>query len=142
MHNDQNRFVADTPGVLDEIASKLLHEHAGKKVFAFYGPLGAGKTTFIKAICNVLEVVDDVNSPTFSIINQYFTKNDETVYHFDFYRLESVAEAFDIGYEDYIYSGSYCFIEWPEKIDQLLPEYTVRVEIEPMEGTLARLVTF
>ena len=91
--------------------------------------MGAGKTTFIKAICRVIGVVDVVQSPTFSIINEYKTPGGESVYHFDFYRIKKTEEAFDIGYEDYIYSGSYCFIEWPELIAELLPPETIRVTL-------------
>jgi tRNA threonylcarbamoyladenosine biosynthesis protein TsaE len=91
--------------------------------------MGAGKTTFIKAICHELGVTDIVQSPTFSIINEYKTTTGESLFHFDFYRIKKLEEVFDIGYEDYIYSGSYCFLEWPELIEPLLPEDTVRINI-------------
>lgn len=91
--------------------------------------MGAGKTTFIKAICHELGVADIVQSPTFSIINEYKTTTGESLFHFDFYRIKKLEEVFDIGYEDYIYSGSYCFLEWPELIEPLLPEDTVRINI-------------
>ena len=97
---------------------------------AFYGSMGAGKTTFIKAICDVLGVTDTVNSPTFAIVNEYLAANGESVYHFDFYRIKKIEEAYDFGYEDYFYSGNLCLIEWPELIEELLPEETVRVKIE------------
>ncbi|NVO04349.1 MAG: tRNA (adenosine(37)-N6)-threonylcarbamoyltransferase complex ATPase subunit type 1 TsaE, partial [Bacteroidetes bacterium] len=100
------------------------------KVIAFYGKMGAGKTTFIKAICLKLGVVDNISSPTFSIINEYKTSESETIYHFDFYRIKNISEAFDLGYEDYFYSNSFCFIEWPEKIEDLLPENCLKVSIE------------
>ncbi len=107
----------------------MLEAFPGSRVFALYGAMGAGKTTFIKAVCRVLGVVDIVQSPTFSIINEYKTVTGDPVFHFDFYRIRKTEEVFDIGYEDYLYSGSYCFIEWPEMIENLLPEGTVRIRI-------------
>ena len=118
-------------------AGKLLDTFHSSRVFAFYGNMGTGKTTFIKAICHELGVTDIVQSPTFSIINEYKTKTGEPIYHFDFYRIKSIAEVFDIGYEDYLYSGNYCFMEWPELIEPLLPEDTVRVRIS---GQLERVI--
>ena len=103
-------------------------------VFAFYGKMGAGKTTFIKAVCEELGVTEVITSPTFAIVNEYQVSNDATViYHFDFYRIKKLEEVYDMGYEDYFYSGSLCFIEWPELIEELLPEGTVRVTIEEQE---------
>ena len=103
---------------------------------AFYGTMGVGKTTFIKSICRELEVIDVVNSPTFSIVNEYHTVNEEIIYHFDFYRIESQSEAFDFGYEEYFFSENLCMIEWPEKIENLLPENCFRVNInEETDGT-------
>jgi tRNA threonylcarbamoyladenosine biosynthesis protein TsaE len=99
------------------------------KVFVFYGSMGAGKTTFIKAICEELEVEDVINSPTFAIINEYSTKNGDQLFHFDFYRINKIEEAYDFGYEDYFYSGKHCFIEWPEKIKELIPPDAVEVHI-------------
>jgi ATPase, YjeE family len=100
-------------------------------VFAFKGNMGAGKTTFIKAVCEELGVEDVINSPTFSIINEYRSESTgELIYHFDFYRINKISEAYDMGIEDYFYSGALCFIEWPEKIQQLLPENTVFISIE------------
>jgi len=104
-----------------------------RNVFAFYGKMGAGKTTFIKALCDVLGVDDVVNSPTFAIVNEYHSAVLEgPVFHFDFYRIKHVEEAFDIGTDDYFYSGAPCFIEWPELIEPLLPDNAVRVEIEEL----------
>ena len=104
-----------------------------RNVFAFYGKMGAGKTTFIKALCEALGVDDVVNSPTFAIVNEYHSAVLEgPVYHFDFYRIKHVEEAFDIGTDDYFYSGAPCFIEWPELIEPLLPDNAVRVEIQEM----------
>ena len=98
------------------------------RVFAFYGSMGAGKTTFIKAICEQLGVEDVITSPTFAIVNEYET-NDRPIFHFDFYRIKRLEEVYDMGYEDYFYSGSLCFIEWPELIEELLPDDAVRVTI-------------
>jgi tRNA threonylcarbamoyladenosine biosynthesis protein TsaE len=105
---------------------KLMSQH---KVFSFYGKMGAGKTTFIKAICEVLEVKDTVSSPTFAIINEYNSNLAGPIYHFDFYRIKDKTELYDFGYEDYVYSGNICFIEWPEKAEDLLPAETVKIEI-------------
>ena len=107
------------------------------RVFAFYGKMGAGKTTFIKALCEELGVEDAVNSPTFAIVNEYYsTRLDGPIFHFDFYRIKRIEEAFDIGTDDYFYSGAPCFIEWPELIEDILPEETVRVSIEEQpDGT-------
>lgn len=104
-------------------------------VFAFYGKMGAGKTTFIKAICEELGVEDVITSPTFAIVNEY--RSDETgelIYHFDFYRIKKLDEVYDMGYEDYFYSGALCFIEWPELIEELLPSDAVKVTIEESEN--------
>ncbi|MEI6433408.1 MAG: tRNA (adenosine(37)-N6)-threonylcarbamoyltransferase complex ATPase subunit type 1 TsaE [Bacteroidota bacterium] len=110
-------------------AIELLTAYPNVRIFALYGSMGAGKTTFIKAICQELGVADIVQSPTFSIINEYKTVDGKTIFHFDFYRIKKTEEAFDIGYEDYLFSGSYCFLEWPELIESLLPDETVRVRI-------------
>lgn len=100
-------------------------------VVAFYGKMGAGKTTFIKAVCEELGVTDVVNSPTFSIVNEYRAdESGELVYHFDFYRINRIEEAYDLGYEDYFYSGAICLIEWPELVEELLPADAVRVDVE------------
>ena len=120
---------------LHEVARKLLEEYKDDRFFAFFGKMGVGKTTLIKEMCDVLGVEDVVCSPTFAIVNEYSTAFDEPVYHFDFYRLKSVAEAYDIGYEEYFYSGCYCFTEWTEKVEELLPERYVRVELTEQDGT-------
>lgn len=114
---------------LEGIAKELIHDFPSEKKFAFYGPMGAGKTTFSKAICKVLGVGDVVSSPTFSIVNEYLSERKEAVYHFDFYRIEEEQEAYDMGYEDYFYSDSYCLVEWPEKIEKLLPDTFVSIQI-------------
>ena len=112
------------------MARNLLESFSEERFFAFFGKMGVGKTTLIKELCAALGVEDNVCSPTFAIVNEYSTREGEPVYHFDFYRLKSLAEAYDIGYEEYFYSGCYCFTEWTEKIEELLPEHHVRVEIE------------
>ena len=106
------------------------------KVFAFYGKMGAGKTTFIKALCEVLGVEDVITSPTFAIINEYTDGNDDPIYHFDFYRIKKLEEVYDMGYEDYFYSGNLCLLEWPELIEEVLPENVIKVTIEEQpDGT-------
>ena len=118
---------------LPEVARTLLDTFSSERFFAFFGKMGVGKTTLIKEICTALGVKDNVCSPTFAIVNEYNAKG-EPVYHFDFYRLKSIAEAYDIGYEEYFYSGDYCFTEWTEKIEELLPEHYVRVDIIETNG--------
>ena len=138
---------------LDNIraAAREFIQHMGEaRVFAFYGKMGAGKTTFVKAICEELGVKDVITSPTFAIINEYSidnhdvqrsTFNVQRIYHFDFYRIKKLEEVYDMGYEDYFYSGALCFIEWPELIEEILPDDAVRVSIiEQQDGS--RLVKF
>ncbi len=122
---------------IHEAARSFVREMDGHTLFALYGKMGAGKTTFIKAVCRELGVADEVNSPTFSLVNEYRSDTTgELIYHFDFYRINKPEEAYDFGYEDYFYSGALCFIEWPELIEELLPEDTVKVTIEETpEGT-------
>lgn len=118
---------------LDEMrkaAQEFVAAMGDRKVFAFYGKMGAGKTTFIKAVCEELGVEDVINSPTFAIVNEYVDGKGEPVYHFDFYRIKKEQEVLDIGYEDYVYSGHVCFMEWPELIENLLPDDAVKVTIE------------
>lgn len=115
-------------------AEEFIQAMNGRTVFAFFGKMGAGKTTFVKALCEALEVSDVVNSPTFSIVNEYQSeKLGKPIYHFDFYRIKKLDEAYDMGAEDYFYSGNLCLIEWPELIEEILPEDAVRVTIEEME---------
>ena len=118
-----------------EAAQEFIIHIGNHRVFAFYGEMGAGKTTFIKAICEELGVEDVITSPTFAIVNEY-TSNDGTIYHFDFYRIKKLEEVYDMGFEDYFYSGALCFIEWPELIEEVLPEDAVKVSIkEEEDGT-------
>lgn len=115
---------------IGQAAKQFLKETAGHTIIAFYAPMGAGKTTFTTALCHRLGVSEDaVSSPTFSIVNEYRTSGGDSIYHFDFYRITRVEEAFDIGLYDYLDSGSLCLIEWPENIEQILPEETLKVTI-------------
>jgi tRNA threonylcarbamoyladenosine biosynthesis protein TsaE len=111
-----------------ESAREFIENIGESKVFAFYGKMGAGKTTFVKAICEELGVEDVITSPTFAIVNEYEAKG-QPIFHFDFYRIKKLDEVYDMGYEDYFYSGALCFIEWPELIEELLPEDAVKVTI-------------
>ena len=124
----------DTTEQLPEVAKELLGSFPEERFFAFFGKMGVGKTTLIKELCNQLGVEDNVCSPTFAIVNEYTIGTGDPAYHFDFYRLRSVAEAYDIGYEEYFYSGDYCFTEWTEKVEELLPDTYVRVEITEENG--------
>jgi tRNA threonylcarbamoyladenosine biosynthesis protein TsaE len=114
---------------IQSAAREFIGKMGDHKVFAFYGSMGAGKTTFIKAICEELGVKETVASPTFAIINEYKDKNGSPIYHLDFYRINKLEEVYDFGYEDYFYSGSLCFIEWPELVEQVLPVNTVKISI-------------
>ena len=121
---------------LDDIpksAEKFLNSIGNDSVFAFYGDMGAGKTTFIKAVCEELGVRETVSSPTFAIINEYTSANCAPIYHFDFYRIRKLEEVYDFGYEEYFYSGELCFIEWPELIEEVLPDNVTRVVITEQE---------
>ena len=128
-------------------AAREFIEHIGeRRVFAFYGKMGAGKTTFVKAICEELGVDDVITSPTFAIINEYTPSSlllppSSKIFHFDFYRIEKLEEVYDMGYEDYFYSGALCFIEWPELIEEILPDDAVRVSITEQEDG-SRVVSF
>lgn len=114
---------------LQSAANKIIDFGKEIEVWVFEGEMGAGKTTLIKSICNVLGVMDNVSSPTFSLVNEYMNDNDDVFYHFDFYRIETESEALDIGCDEYFYSGNYCFIEWPSKIPNLLPESFLEINI-------------
>ncbi len=115
---------------LEQIALEILGLCGKKRVFTFSGGLGSGKTTFIKYICRELGVNEQVSSPTFALVNEYVGANNLKIYHFDFYRIKNVQEAYDMGYEEYFYSGNYCFIEWPELIEELIPIDAIKVKIE------------
>jgi tRNA threonylcarbamoyladenosine biosynthesis protein TsaE len=125
--------VVGSVGGLENAATELIGSFRGAHVFAFHGNMGVGKTTFIQAICKILGSGDYVTSPTFAIVNEYSDAGGNPVYHFDFYRIKNIEEAFDLGYEEYFFSGNFCFIEWPEKIESLLPENRVEVKIEVLD---------
>lgn len=120
------KWVIENTAQLEQVAAHFLACTAGYTLFALYGPMGVGKTTFVKAIARMLGITDDVSSPTFSIVNEYCISGERALYHFDFYRIENVSEALDFGYEEYFFSGNPCYIEWPEKIEELLPPDAVR----------------
>jgi tRNA threonylcarbamoyladenosine biosynthesis protein TsaE len=125
---------------IEEAAREFLSKKGDAPVIAFYGEMGAGKTTFTKSLCKVLGVLDGVNSPTFTLINEYRTSDGETIYHFDFYRINKLEEAFDIGFEEFVESGNLCIIEWPEKIEQILPPDTLRVKISVLDDGKRELI--
>ncbi len=140
-HSVMRKIVINGVGDLDRAAREFLRLTDGVRIYAFYGSMGAGKTTFISALCRVLGVGDEVASPTFTIVNEYRAGNGRAVYHFDFYRIERLQEVLDIGYEEYMDSDGICLMEWPEKIEAILPEDTLRVHIaEQPDGS--RSVTF
>ncbi len=128
------QYIAEKVEDLSKIAEDIFTNFNNEKIFAFYGKMGSGKTTLIKSLCNFKNVIDTVTSPTFSIVNEYHTNTDEILYHFDFYRIESPEEVYDLGYEDYFYGGSICLIEWPELIENLLPENYIKISIEEKEN--------
>ena len=120
---------------IHEAARQFIAEMGDNTAFALYGKMGAGKTTFIKAVCEELGVSDVITSPTFAIVNEYRSDTaGELIYHFDFYRIKKLEEVYDMGYEDYFYSGALCFIEWPELVEELLPGNTIKVTIEEIEN--------
>ena len=126
---------------IHETAREFISAMGDNTVFALYGKMGAGKTTFVKALCEELGVSDVITSPTFAIVNEYRSdENGELIYHFDFYRINKLSEVYDMGYEDYFYSGALCFIEWPELVEELLPGDAVKVTIEELEDGTRKIV--
>jgi tRNA threonylcarbamoyladenosine biosynthesis protein TsaE len=128
------QIIIENKNQIKEAAKQFVDLIGNDKVFAFHGLMGAGKTTLIKAICEELGVKESVTSPTFAIINEYKDRGGASIYHFDFYRINKLEEAFDFGYEDYFYSGNLCFIEWPEIIESILPQNCIKVSIEEKEN--------
>ena len=121
---------------INEAAQQFFAQMGDHKVIAFYGKMGAGKTTFIKALCQTLGVEDVITSPTFSLVNEYTDSDGNSIFHFDFYRIKKLDEVYDMGYEDYFYGGSLCLLEWPELIEDILPEETLKVTItEETDGS-------
>lgn len=129
------KFRIESLDKINEVAKAFLDKYSDRKVIAMYGNMGVGKTTFVKAVCEVLGMEDEANSPSFSIVNEYRGKN-KTIYHFDFYRINKAEEAYDFGYEEYFYSGNMCFVEWPEKIDGLMPDDTLVMKFSEEENGL------
>lgn len=125
---------------LSQVSDLLINWREKSNIVAFYGTMGAGKTTLIKNLCKKMGVTDEVNSPTFALVNEYQTDNMDSIFHFDFYRIKSLEEVFDIGYEDYFYGGSLCLLEWPELIDPLMPEHFIKVEIRHGDTYVSRIV--
>ena len=142
MDQELTQIVCKSVNELDNVAKILLNKYPKHRLFAFFGEMGAGKTTFIKSICKRLKVTDTISSPTFAIVNVYQTETTDEVYHFDFYRIQSLEEVYDIGYEDYFFSNHYCLMEWPEMIEQLLPKDTISVEIIVDQNNQYRVLTF
>ena len=134
------QITIDSLSELPKVAELVLESLEGRNVVAFFAPMGAGKTALISALMEKTGSEDIVTSPTFALVNQYYTAEREPVYHFDFYRINSINEAFDMGYEEYFYSGDLCLVEWPEKVEQLLPDDTMVVKIEIIDET-TRLFT-
>ncbi len=127
---------------LPSIAKSLMQTHSNARIFAINGQMGAGKTTFIKTLCTELGCNEPVTSPTFAIVNEYKTNLGETIYHFDFYRLKNSKEALNIGFEEYIYNGAYCFMEWSEIVNDIMPDNYVTVNIEVDEINNTRIFSF
>lgn len=132
----QARTLDDLPNIAENIKDLVQN----KRIIAFYGKMGVGKTTFIKALCDAFKVNNLVNSPTFALINEYFTEDAETIYHFDFYRINKLEEIYDVGFDEYVQSGNICFMEWPELIEPALPEGTLKIKIE-LQDDNSRLIT-
>jgi len=126
-------YIANGLEDLPKLAKQIILDYKDERIFVLEGLMGAGKTTFTKAVCQVLGVKDNVCSPTFAIVNEYYSDIAGDIYHFDFYRINKEEEAFDIGFEEYLYSGNYCFMEWSERIVNLLPKHFTRITIKEIE---------
>ena len=134
--------ISKNPDDLTVVAEEILRSVPGARIFAFYGEMGAGKTTLIKAFCRVLGSMDGVSSPTFSLVNEYEDGSGNSLFHFDFYRIKKLEEVYDMGFEEYVYSGDYCFLEWPERIAELLPENYVYVSIDVLNDKERKISWF
>jgi tRNA threonylcarbamoyladenosine biosynthesis protein TsaE len=140
--SDETKVLVSVETDLKIVAKEILTAFPDQRVFAFDGHMGAGKTTLIKYFCEILGITDTVTSPTFAIVFEYINEDGEPLYHFDFYRINKIEEAFDLGYEEYFYSGCYCFIEWPGKIPELLPGEYVYILIEQGETATDRMISW
>jgi tRNA threonylcarbamoyladenosine biosynthesis protein TsaE len=136
------KIVIDGLAKLPQSAKIFLENTKGEKLFAFYGSMGSGKTTFIKALCEAMGTLDIATSPSFTLVNEYKTSKGEPMYHFDFYRIKKIEEVFDFGLEEYLSSGDYCFMEWPEQIEDILPPETVKVKLSVKKNGKRVLETF
>ncbi len=129
----KKQYILNNLESIDKVAAEILNDFPKAKLFSLKGQMGAGKTTLTKSLCKALDVEDNVCSPTFAIVNEYFSEKEGTIYHFDFYRIKNLQEAIDIGFDDYVYSGNYCFMEWCENISPLLPDNITEISIEVAE---------
>jgi tRNA threonylcarbamoyladenosine biosynthesis protein TsaE len=136
------KIIIDGLARLPQSAKIFLENMKGEKLFAFYGSMGSGKTTFIKALCEAMGTIDVATSPTFTLVNEYKTNKGESLFHFDFYRIKKIEEVFDFGLEEYLSSGSFCFMEWPEQIEDILPPETVKVKLSVKKNGKRVLETF
>lgn len=136
----EKTFEINNTAELSQVAELLMEWRDKSNIIAFYGTMGAGKTTLIKELCRQMGVGDEVNSPTFALVNEYQTETLDSVFHFDFYRIKSLEEVFDIGYEDYFYGGNLCLLEWPELIEPLMPEHFIKVEISLGNNDESRII--
>jgi tRNA threonylcarbamoyladenosine biosynthesis protein TsaE len=132
-------FNIENKNDLKQVAGEILNLTKEFNIVCFYGSMGSGKTTLIKKICNKAEVIDFVNSPTFSIVNEYYTNSNQKIYHFDFYRLDKIEQAKEIGVEEYLDSGNLCLIEWPEKIEALLPHSILKIDIDVLINDIRKI---
>lgn len=133
------KIIVQSLSDLPEAGSAIINSLKNHKIIAVYGPMGVGKTTLIKELCRQLGVPDIVNSPTFALVYEYLTTENKTIYHFDFYRINSIREVFDIGYEEFFYSGNICFIEWPEKIEELLSGNVLRIIMKERDSGIREI---
>ena len=136
----KKQYILEDISSIDKVAENIISDFSNSRHFSLYWQMGAGKTTLTKSLCKALEVEDNVCSPTFAIVNEYFSDREGTIYHFDFYRIKNLQEAVDIGFDDYIDSGNYCFMEWCENILPLLPENMTEIKIEVKENK-TRIIT-